>query len=86
MTPEQVLADASPINYIGSCAKLPAVLFLNGDDDQIIPMRQGLRFCEKIRQNGGRAEFIKIAGGFHGRGCWGQEAMESIIQFFKVYL
>lgn len=86
MTPEQVLADASPINYIESCKKLPAVLFLNGDDDQIIPLRQGLRFCEKIRGNGGRAEFIKIAGGFHGHGCWTLEAMESIIQFFKVYL
>ena len=86
MTPEEVLADASPINYITPDKKLPAVLFLNGDDDQIIPLKQGLRFCQKIRDNGGRAEFIKIVGGFHGHGCWTLEAMEDIIKFFKVYL
>lgn len=86
MTPEEKLKDASPIQYITGDKKLPAMLFLCGDDDQIIPMEQGLRFCQKLRDNGGRAEFIKVAGGFHGHGCWTLEAMDEVIKFFKVYL
>lgn len=83
--PEGMLADASPINYISSAEKLPPFLFLQGDDDPIIPMAQGLRFCDKVRECGGRAEFVKIAGGGHGPGCWSPEAMKLVAQFLKAY-
>lgn len=83
--PETILADASPINYIHPEKKLPPFLFLQGDDDPIIPMAQGLRFCDRIRECGGRAEFVKIAGGGHGAGCWTPEAMQLVAQFLKAY-
>lgn len=83
--PETILADASPINYIRAGEKMPAFLFLQGDEDPIIPMAQGLRFCDKIRECGGRAEFVKIAAGGHGRGCWTSEAMGLVAQFLKAY-
>ena len=83
--PEGMLADASPINYIHPGDKLPPFLFLQGDEDPIIPMAQGLRFCEKVRECGGRAEFVKIAAGGHGTGCWSQEAMGLVAQFLKAY-
>lgn len=83
--PEKMLADASPINYIHSGEKLPAFLFLQGDDDPIIPMAQGLRFCDKVRECGGRAEFVKIAAGGHGAGCWSREVMQLVAQFLKAY-
>lgn len=83
--PEHMLADASPINYIATAKKLPPFLFLQGDDDPIIPMAQGLRFCDKLRECGGRAEFVKIAAGGHGLGCWTPEAMELVAQFLKAY-
>ncbi len=83
--PQKMLADASPINYITPDKKLPAILFVNGEEDPIIPMRQGLRFCEKIRACGGRAEFVKIANGGHGNGCWSAEVMKLLTQFFKAY-
>lgn len=83
--PAAMLADASPINYISSEKRLPAFLFLQGDDDPIIPMAQGLRFCDRVRECGGRAEFVKIAGGAHGNGCWTKEAMALVTQFLKHY-
>ncbi|MGN0341225.1 MAG: alpha/beta fold hydrolase [Roseburia sp.] len=82
----ELLFHASPINYIEASPNKPPVLFLNGDDDPIIPMKQGLRFCEKVRECGGRAEFVKIAGAGHGKGCWGKESIEIVKQFFDVYL
>lgn len=83
--PAGMLADASPINYISADKRLPAFLFLQGEEDPIIPMAQGLRFCDRIRGCGGRAEFVKIAAGGHGTGCWTPEAMKLIAQFLKAY-
>lgn len=83
--PQKMLAEASPINYISADRKLPAFLFFNGEEDPIIPLTQGLRFCGKVRECGGRAEFVKIAAAGHGFGCWTPEAMELIAQFLKAY-
>lgn len=83
--PEAMLADASPINYIQPDKKMPPFLLIQGDDDPIIPMAQGLRFCDRVRGSGGRAEFVKIAGGLHGDGCWSPEAMSLVVQFLKAY-
>lgn len=83
--PKAMLSDASPINYICTEKRMPAFLFLQGDEDPIIPMAQGLRFCDKVRECGGKAEFVKIAAGGHGNGCWSQEAMQLITQFLKAY-
>ena len=78
--PQGMLADASPINYISADKKMPPFIFLNGDEDPIIPLHQGDRFCRKVRECGGRAEFYKIIGGGHGTGCWTNEAMSLILQ------
>lgn len=83
--PEKMLSDASPINYIKMGHKMPAFLFIQGDDDWIIPMAQGLRFCDKVRECGGRAEFVKIAAGGHGHGCWSPEVMDLVVKFLKAY-
>lgn len=80
--PHQMLADASPINYISAEKKMPAFLFLQGDEDPIIPLAQGDRFCRRVRECGGRAEFYKIVGGGHGGiGCWTPEALTLIRKF-----
>lgn len=83
--PQAMLADASPIHYIEKAQKLPPFLFLQGEEDPIIPLRQGLRFCEKVRECGGRAEYVKICGAGHGTGCWSEDAMKLVGQFLKSY-
>ena len=84
--PEGCLKAASPYYYIDTAKKLPPFLFVQGDDDPIIPMAQGLRFCEKLRQRGGRAEFLKVAGAEHGTGVWSAEMIRYAGDFFKAYL
>ena len=84
--PEGMFADASPVNYISAEKKMPPFLFLNGDDDPIIPLAQGIRFCNKMKACGGKAEFYKIVGGGHGVGCWTEETEELILRFFKATL
>lgn len=78
--PAGMLADASPINHISAGKRMPPFIFLNGDEDPIIPLRQGDRFCRRVRECGGRAEFYKIIGGGHGTGCWTQDAMALILK------
>lgn len=84
--PKEMLADASPINYITKDKKLPAFLFLQGEEDAIIPMAQGLRFCQRVRDCGGRSEFVKIAAAGHGNGCWNEETRSIVANFFKAYI
>lgn len=81
--PAAYLADASVVNYIEPGMKLPKFMFLNGDDDPIIPLAQGIRFCQKIRECGGKADFYKIIGGGHGVGCWTDEILAEIVKFLK---
>ena len=84
--PEKYLSAASPINYIDRAEKLPPFLYIIGDDDPIIPMAQGLRFCDRLREKGGRAELIKVAGAGHGNGVWGSEMLQEVLRFFQAYL
>ena len=84
--PEAYLRLASPYYYLDTIGKPVPFLYVQGDDDAIIPMAQGLRFCDKLREKGGRAEFLKVAGAAHGTGVWSREMMEYVAAFFKTYL
>ena len=79
--PERYLADASATNYITPGKPMPDFLFLCGDEDPIIPLRQGDRFCKRVRECGGRAEFYKILGGGHGSGCWTESSLDLVRRF-----
>ena len=81
--PEGYMRRASPLHRI---ERTPPFLFIQGDDDRIIPMAQGLRFCDALREKGGRAEFVKVAGGEHGASVWTRETLDCIVQFFRAYV
>ena len=83
---EECLRLASPYYRIPTAGKLPPFLFVQGDDDGIIPIAQGLRFCDELRKHGGRAEFLKVVGGEHGVGIWSREMLQYTADFFKAYL
>ncbi len=85
-SPEEHLRLASPHYRIESAKHLPPFLFIQGEEDGIIPVAQGLRFCDKLREHGGRAEFVKVVGAGHGADCWSKEALELVVQFFRTYL
>lgn len=66
--------------------KMLPFLFLSSDEDPIIPLRQGMRFCEKVRACGGRAEFYRILGAKHGADCRTADTMRLVKQFLKATL
>ncbi|MBR0463015.1 MAG: alpha/beta hydrolase [Clostridia bacterium] len=84
--PEAFMRQASPYDYLDKIDKPVPFLFVQGEEDAIIPMAQGLRLCDKLRQKGGRAEFMKIAGAGHGNGVWSRAMISDVIRFFKTYL
>ncbi|MBQ6679405.1 MAG: alpha/beta hydrolase [Lachnospiraceae bacterium] len=84
--PAAYMKAASPYYRIENADHLPPFLFVQGDEDPIIPMAQGLRFCEKLREYGGRAEFLKVAGAQHGTGVWSEEMLRYTADFFHAYL
>jgi len=84
--PVRYMKAASPLYYIPEARIIPPFFFIQGDDDQIIPMAQGLRFCEELRAHGGRAEFMKVVAGEHGTGVWSEEMLREMVRFFKAYI
>ncbi len=84
--PYEKLNEASAFTYVERAESLPPFVFFQGDDDPIIPMAQGLRFCDAVRARGGRAEFFKISGGGHGSGCFSRQVMDTVIHFLNTYL
>lgn len=84
--PERMLREASATSYMRDGQPMPPFLFLQGDDDPIIPVAQGVRFCRRVHECGGRAEFVKIAGAGHGPGCWTRPVYELIVRFLNTYL
>lgn len=84
--PEGMLTDASPLYRIRPDKRLPPFVFFQGEEDPIIPMAQGDRFCRKLREAGGRAEFYKIAGALHGTGCWTRKTLDLVCEFLAMLL
>ena len=84
--PVRYMKAASPQYYIDPEKPPVPFLYVIGDEDPIIPVMQGLRFCEAIRDAGGRAELVKIAGAGHGNGVWGSKMLDTVIDFFRAYV
>lgn len=84
--PERFMKFATAVNYVPTAEKLPPYLYLVGDEDDMIPVTQGDRFCKKLREYGGRAEIYKISGAGHTYGCWTDEVLALIAQFLRANL
>ncbi|MBE6017125.1 MAG: alpha/beta hydrolase [Lachnospiraceae bacterium] len=83
---EKHLFESSVSNHIRNDVKLPALACFTGDKDGLIPLRQGLRLCQNVRDAGGVSEFYRIIGGEHGRGCFFERTYELISKFLRLYI
>lgn len=79
------LEESSVSSHIDPSRHMPALLYIVGDEDDIIPMEQGLRLCQNVRDAGGRAEFYRVIGAGHG-GCFFNETADLIARFLKRFL
>jgi len=62
------LKEFSPINYVSATS--PPFLLIHGTDDNIVPIAQSERFCEKFRAVGAGCELYRVEGGGHGVRAW----------------
>ena len=80
--PEKYIDLVNVMRFIEKGKKYPDLMYFVGDRDEIIPVAQGQRLCQKLRDCGSRADFVKIIGAGHGMHCWNGQSMEMIKNFF----
>jgi acetyl esterase/lipase len=78
---------ASPMSYITREKRVPPMLIMHGDRDQLVPFNQSVRLYEKLRETGQEVTFYKIEGGFHGvGGLKSKEAMDITVDFLTKHI
>lgn len=80
-----VLYRMSPVNYIDSCEKLPPMLMIQGDADDIVPYAQAVEMFEKLHAAGGYVEMIRVAGAPHEGSFWSESLHHEIECFIGTY-
>ena len=83
---DSYLERANVMRFIEKGKKYPALLYLVGDRDEIIPVAQGERLCQKLNDAGARADFVKIIGAGHGYRCWNSQSQDMVRRFFDATL
>jgi alpha-L-fucosidase 2 len=62
------LKQFSPVNYVS--ASSPPFLLIHGTDDDVVPIAQSERFCNKLRASGVSCDLYPVIGGAHGIRSW----------------
>ncbi len=62
------LNQFSPINAVSASA--PPFLLIHGTDDNVVPLAQSERFCEKLSASNVGCEVYAVKGGGHGLRSW----------------
>ncbi len=62
------LTEFSPINHVSAAS--PPFLLIHGTDDNIVPLAQSERFCDKLRAAGAGCDLYPVQGGGHGMRAW----------------
>ena len=71
-SPEMRIADqASPVTHV--TADDPPILLIHGDQDDIVPFDQSVKFAEKLSQAGVPNMLIRVRGARHGPGLPGAD-------------
>jgi acetyl esterase/lipase len=80
-------AEATPITHVS--AKSAKFLFLHGDSDTTVPMKQSIDMMAKLKSAGVHAEMMKADGAAHGffnRPPWFQPTQDRMQKFFQATL
>lgn len=83
LTPEEVIVQMSPVNYLKEGKKYPPFLLLQGDNDFVVPYEQTLEMFHKLIDCGADASMVRVAGGEHEGNFWSAELVEEIFGFIK---
>lgn len=67
------LTQLSPSNWVSAAS--PPFLLIHGTDDDIVPIAQSERFCEKLRAASVGCELYPVKGGGHGIRAWERQRL-----------
>ncbi|MBR5230619.1 MAG: alpha/beta hydrolase [Clostridia bacterium] len=82
----QVLKEMSPVNYIDSGKKLPPMLIIQGDADDIVPYEQGKRMYERMYDAGAAVKMIRVENAPHEGSFWSEELHGEILKFIGEHI
>ena len=67
----RVARQASPVTHV--TADDPPILLIHGDQDDVVPFDQSVRFAERLSQVGVPNKLIRVSGARHGPGLPGAD-------------
>jgi len=79
---KEKVALANPISYVRK--DNPPFLIFHGDKDPLVPHCESVKFYERLKKEGAKAELIIIPEGGHGPGVMIEKYYDRMIEFFKV--
>lgn len=74
------LEKASPLWY-ADAEKLPPILIIHGDEDDVVPIRQSEMLLEALLAHGHSTRMVCVLGAGHGTRFWSAGLVESISAF-----
>ena len=79
-------AAASPVHMLGEVqddTDLPPILLMHGDEDEILPYTQSVRFAEAAQEMGRGVDLILVSGGTHAGGAFDTDpaVLDAVIAF-----
>ncbi len=71
-------------NYVSDGRKLPPVIMLHGNADELVPFSQSCELYEALKSNGHKADLYCVKGAHHGgREFWSDEMLSLVDEFLK---
>lgn len=86
-TSPELAAPTVAMNHVPPASQagtLPPLLILHGDQDEIVPLEQGLLLHDALRQAGHPVETYVLKGAGHGTGAfWTRATLDIVDQFLR---
>jgi acetyl esterase/lipase len=86
-TNPELTAPTVAMNHIRPASEagtLPPLLILHGDQDEVVPLEQGLLLHDSLRQAGHPVQTFVLKGAAHGAGAfWTHETLDLVDQFLR---
>ncbi|MDD6187407.1 MAG: alpha/beta hydrolase [Oscillospiraceae bacterium] len=76
---------ANPVDLVSAEKDIPPILIVHGDRDSVVPFSQSIILAEKLEKCNKEVSLVKVMGGEHDFGIWGDERAKLTADFFNSY-
>lgn len=82
----EIAQPGNPLNYVTADKKIPPVLIMHGDEDDVVPFNQSVVMYNKLIKCQKTVQFYKVMGAFHGDRMWTKPVLDIVTAFLKAYV